>query len=320
MSAKVVINVKDLVKKYKTGEKPAVDHVSLRVKQGEFFTFLGPNGAGKTTTISVLTTTLSKTSGEVMVAGFNTETEAAHVRKRVGIIFQKPSLDENLTAEENVRFHTILYGMYGFSPSFGMMPKEYKDKVERLASLLGIEGELGQPIKTFSGGMKRKLEIVRSLMHDPEVLFLDEPTTGLDPESRRNLWDYLQDVRKEQGTTVFLTTHYLDEAEGADRVCVINKGKISFEGTPRELKSRLLKEYVLMDAGDRDGLQKELEKRKFSFEGKGPFKVSMKEHSAQEIIQGVKMELSVLNIHNPSLEEAYLALLGSRGARGMDHV
>jgi ABC-2 type transport system ATP-binding protein len=234
--AKHAIVVKNLIKKYNSATVNAVDDVSFTVNEGEFFALLGPNGAGKTTTISILTTTLSKTSGKVKIAGFDVDQKGNDVRSSIGIIFQNPSLDLNLTAEENIRFHAILYGLYPFRPSFGFMPKEYKTRVMELATILGIEKEIFKPIKTFSGGMKRKLEIVRSLMHKPKVLFLDEPTSGLDPLSRQTLWQYLKEVRKKDKTTVFLTTHYLEEAEDADTVCIINHGKVVALGTPKKLK------------------------------------------------------------------------------------
>lgn len=188
---------------------------------------MGPNGAGKTTIISVLTTLLSKTTGEIEVAGFDVDRESSEVRKRIGIIFQSPSLDLNLTAEENIRFHEILYGLYSFRPAFSLMPDEYQRKVHELAEVLDIQNELFQSIKAYSGGMRLKLEIVRTLMHSPKILFLDEPTAGLDPASRRSLWEYLMNVRRKEKTTIFLTTHYLEEAEEADRICIINGGKVS---------------------------------------------------------------------------------------------
>jgi ABC-2 type transport system ATP-binding protein len=221
-----IIRVENLVKRYKKATSNAVNGISLEVFPGEFFAFLGPNGAGKTTTISILTTTLSKTSGTITIAGHDLARQSKQVRQNIGIIFQNPSLDLELTAEENIRLHAGLYGTFRFMPSYRLMPQAYKDKVEQLAALIGLEADLFKPVKTFSGGMKRKLEIVRSLLHDPRVLFLDEPTSGLDPVSRHDLWQYLQKVRREHGTTIFLTTHYLDEAEGADRVCIISKGSI----------------------------------------------------------------------------------------------
>ncbi len=240
---KPIIEVIQLVKKYKKAESNAVDDISFNVDEGEFFAFLGPNGAGKTTTISILTTILAKTSGKVKIAGFDIDKNQSEIRSRVGIIFQNPSLDRNLTAEENIRLHAILYGMYPFRPTYSTMPQSYKDRVKQLASVLGLGEEIYKPISTFSGGMKRKLEIIRGLMHSPKVLFLDEPTIGLDPVSRRDLWNYLKKVRKESKTTIFLTTHYLEEAEDADHVAIINHGKIVTFGTPDEIKKSVMKTY-----------------------------------------------------------------------------
>ncbi|OGC46750.1 MAG: ABC transporter ATP-binding protein [Candidatus Portnoybacteria bacterium RIFCSPLOWO2_01_FULL_43_11] len=234
-----IIEVKNLVKRYRKSKINAVDDISFSVGEGEFFALLGPNGAGKTTTISILNTTLIKTSGQARLCGFDIEKQAGEVRQRIGVIFQNPSLDRNLTAEENVRFHASLYGLYPFRPIFSLMSNSYKEKVFELAELMGIRQEIFQPIITFSGGMKRKLEIIRGLMHNPRVLFLDEPTTGLDPASRRNVWEYLQNVRRKESTTIFLTTHYLEEAESADHIAIINKGKLISYGTPEEIKKDL---------------------------------------------------------------------------------
>lgn len=311
---KPIISVKNLVKRYKKAKINAVDDISFEVAEGEFFTFLGPNGAGKTTTISILTTTLSKTSGDVQIAGFDLDKDSSKVRQNVGIIFQNPSLDQNLTAEENIRFHTILYGLYPFRPTFSMMPDSYKKRVKELSDVLGLKGEIFNPIKTFSGGMKRKLEIIRSLMHKPKVLFLDEPTIGLDPLSRKNLWEYLKSVRKTEKTTIFLTTHYLDEAEEADHVCIINKGKIVSYGTPQQIKQRLIDEYLLLDAKDKDKLRAELNKLQLEFAEEDVFKVSVNHTGAQKIIQSIKTPLTLLKTHNPSLEEAYLEIIEERGS------
>jgi ABC-2 type transport system ATP-binding protein len=243
-TSNTMISVQNLCKRYKGADSAAVDDISFSVGTGEFFAFLGQNGAGKTTAISILTTTLAKTSGNVTVAGYDIDREAREVRNRIGIIFQKPSLDLDLSAEENIRLHACMYGMYGYRPFFSWMPKAYQTRVVELASILGIEDKLWKPLKTFSGGMQRKIEIVRSLIHEPPVLFLDEPTQGLDPVSRRGLWDYINQTRKENGTTIFLTTHYIDEAENVDTLCMIQKGKIVFSGTPGELKESLHSESL----------------------------------------------------------------------------
>ncbi len=306
------IEVSHLVKKYSKADVNAVDNISFKVKEGEFFSFLGPNGAGKTTAISILTTTLSKTSGDVRVAGYDVDTQSSLVRQNVGIIFQNPSLDKNLTAEENIRFHAVLYGLYPFRPFFSWMPTEYKNKVKELTELIGLGDSINKPVKTFSGGMKRKLEIVRSLIHNPRVLFLDEPTTGLDPLSRKGLWEYILEVRKREGTTIFLTTHYLDEAEEADRVIVINKGKIAADGTPKELKQNLIRNYLRITPKTMSTLAKELDTKQISYTVEGihatlPLKNSGAE--VQRLIKEIETPLVDIDIHSPTLNDAYLQLI-----------
>jgi ABC-2 type transport system ATP-binding protein len=305
-----IIEVLDLVKRYRAAETNAVDAISFDVAAGEMFVLLGPNGAGKTTTISILTTTLAPTAGTVRIAGFDVGQQASRVRREVGIIFQRPSLDVNLTAEENVRFHAVLYGLYPFRPTYGLMPRAYKRQLEELAGVLGLGGQLFQPIKTFSGGMMRKLEIIRSLVHRPRVLFLDEPTLGLDPASRRSLWQYIRQVRAESGTTIFLTTHYLEEAEGADRVCVINRGKIVALGTPAELREDLTRAYLVVDAADRVALRAELVGLGIAFEETGGFRLPLDGHSAHALLRAIETPLAVVQTHTPSLEDAYLAIVG----------
>ncbi len=233
-----MIHVHELRKRYKNATRDALDGISFDVAPGEFFALLGPNGAGKTTTISILTTTLAPTGGTATIDGHDIVAEASTVRRLVGIIFQRPSLDVNLTGEENVRFHAVLYGQYGYAPVYRLMDRRYRQQLDDLVSMLGIGREIFAPVRTYSGGTRRKLEIVRSLMHRPRVLFLDEPTAGLDVPTRRALWDYLGSVRGEAGTTVFLTTHYLEEAEQAGRICVVDSGRIVAYGTPAELEGR----------------------------------------------------------------------------------
>ena len=307
-----IIKVEHLTKRYKNAAVAAVDDVSFEVEPGELFAFLGPNGAGKTTTISILTTTLSKTSGHAEIAGHDLDTDATGIRRNIGIIFQNPSVDQHLSAEENIRLHVGLYGIYSYRPLYRLMSAEYRERVERLASVVGLEGQLGSPLKNYSGGMKRKLEIVRSLMHKPRVLFLDEPTAGLDPVSRASLWEYLREVRQEEGTTVFLTTHYLDEAEDSDRVCVIDNGRISRLETPAELKLQLLERVVLLDAFDREGLIAELRRLGAQVgldEDSGLVRVPFEGMTPQSLIARIETPLSVLRVSDPTLEEAYVALL-----------
>ena len=306
-----IITVEHLTKRYKKASTPAVDDVSFQVAAGELFAFLGPNGAGKTTTISILTTTLAKTSGTITIAGHDLDRDPTAVRREIGIIFQKPSIDTHLSGEENIRLHVALYGVYGYRPLYRLMPAEYRRRIEHLAEVVGLGDDLFRPLKTFSGGMSRKLEIVRSLMHRPAVLFLDEPTSGLDPISRRGLWDYLREVRNEDGTTVFLTTHYLDEAEGADRVCVIDHGKVAVDATPDELKNRLLERTLVLDAADRGALRSELVALGLTPQDDpgGELRVDYRTPTAQDVISRIRTPLTVLRIREPSLEEAYIELL-----------
>ncbi len=307
-----VIEVRDLVKRYRKADRNAVDGVSFGVRAGEFFTLLGPNGAGKTTTISILTTTLTPTAGTVLIGGCDAVADPAGVRRQVGIIFQKPSLDLNLSGEENVRFHAMLYGLHPYRPLFRMMPRAYREQVGALAAVLGLEREIFKPVKTLSGGMKRKLEIIRGLMHRPRVLFLDEPTAGLDAASRRNLWDYLREVRTRDDTTIVLTTHYLEEAEEADRICILDQGRVASLGSPGNIKAHLLdEEYLVLDAADRVALRRELSAQGLTLTGEAPFRVSLTGRSAQQVIQALRTPLTVLRTHSPTLEDAYLRIVGT---------
>jgi ABC-2 type transport system ATP-binding protein len=232
-----IIRVSNLVKRYRGMPGNALDGVSFEVTSGALFCLLGPNGAGKTTTTSILTTMLTPTAGQASIAGLDVVTDQAKVRREVGIVFQRPSLDVNLTAEENIRLHAVLYGCCPWRPSWRLMPGAYRRQVTELSEILGLSGWLRRPVRTLSGGTRRKLEIVRALLPRPRVLFLDEPTTGLDPQTRRGLWAYLGRARAELGTTVFLTTHYLEEAEAADAVCVLVNGRVIQHGSPADLKS-----------------------------------------------------------------------------------
>jgi ABC-2 type transport system ATP-binding protein len=303
------IEVHHLVKNYRGAPTNAVDDISFAVPDGQFFCLLGPNGAGKTTTISILTTTLAPTSGSASIAGSDLAAEQATVRRALGIVFQQPSLDLNLTAEENIRLHAVLYGLYPWRPLRRLMPRAYQRQLAQLADVLGLGAVLGHPARTLSGGMRRKLEIVRALMHQPRVLFLDEPTAGLDPESRRSLWTYVEQVRRERGTTVFLTTHYLEEAEAADAVCVLLKGRIVEYGKPSEVKERQLRPQLILDAADRGKLRRELARLGVAVTGDAPLQAPLDGRSAQSIVRALTTELTRFEIVEPTLEDAYLHLL-----------
>jgi ABC-2 type transport system ATP-binding protein len=221
-----IIQVKNLVKKF--GDFIAVNDISFDVPAHEIFAFLGPNGAGKTTTIKMLTTLLRPTSGKIVLNGFDPIKDQNRVRSSLGIVFQDPSLDDELTALENMEFHGVLYGM----PA-----KIRKPRIEQLLKLVELWDRREDFVKYFSGGMKRRLEIARGLIHHPKILFLDEPTLGLDPQTRKHIWDHIQKMKNEEGTTVFFTTHYMDEAERmAEMIAIIDQGKIIAQGTPNDLK------------------------------------------------------------------------------------
>jgi len=305
-----VIEVDSLVKRYEKADRAAVDDVSFDVRSGEFFALLGPNGAGKTTTISILTTTLLPSSGRVSINGYDVEREPAQVRRHAGIIFQTPSLDLNLTAEENVRFHTVLYGLYPFRPAYSLMPAAYRKRVGELAEVLGLSEDIFKPVRGFSGGMKRKLEIVRSLVHRPRVLFLDEPTTGLDPSSRRALWRYLEDERHDSGTTLLLTTHYLDEAEQADRICIMSRGRVVSLGSPDEVKADLVERYLIVDSPDRQALAAELNARGIRWrEHNGAVRIDVAPADVHAVLKSIDTPLSDVRTVAPTLEDAYLSIV-----------
>lgn len=223
-----MISVKHLTKKF--GGLTAVNNISFEVKSGEIFAFLGPNGAGKTTTIKMLTTLLNPTSGKIELFGIDPVTEKDEARHSFGIVFQDPSLDDELTAYENMEYHGVLYGV---------CKKILKERVEHLLKFVELWDRRNDLVKKFSGGMKRRLEIARGSIHHPKILFLDEPTLGLDPQTRNHIWTYIKDLNKEEGMTVFFTTHYMEEADRvADKVAIIDNGKILSEGTSGELKEK----------------------------------------------------------------------------------
>ncbi|MBU6323177.1 MAG: ATP-binding cassette domain-containing protein [Patescibacteria group bacterium] len=231
------IRVENLVKKF--GDFTAVDDVSFSVRKGEIFAFLGPNGAGKSTTIKMLTTLLAPTSGSISLFGADPVTDANAVRHSFGIVFQDPSLDDDLTAYENLEFHGLLYNV----------PRALLHaRIEEMLAFVELSDRRDSFVRDFSGGMKRRLEIARGLLHHPKVIFLDEPTLGLDPQTRNHLWSYLKKLNEDEGITVFFTTHYMEEADRiADRIAVIDGGKIVASGTGAELKSRT-KTETLEDA------------------------------------------------------------------------
>src|SRR5437762_2092964 len=247
--SEAVIEAKGLVKKY--GQLEAVRGIDLEVKQGEIFGFLGPNGAGKSTTISMLCTLLKPTAGSASVAGIDVVHDPARVRQRIGLVFQDPSLDDQLTGRENLEFHAFIYSV----------PAEHRrERIDMMLELLQLSDRASSQVRTYSGGMKRRLEIARGMLHEPQILFLDEPTLGLDPQTRRNIWTHLNDLRARTGVTIFMTTHYMDEAEFCDRIAIIDKGQIVALGTPDQLKAMVGGDVVTMTSSKAEDAVEEIQK------------------------------------------------------------
>ncbi len=239
-----VIETRQLTKAY--GSLKAVDKLDITVESGEIFGLLGPNGAGKTTVISMLCTILKPTSGTATVNGFDIVKEANKVRKSIGIVFQDPSIDDRLTGRENLYMHANLYGV---------PPSEQKERITRILQLVELDDRADDLLRTYSGGMRRRLELGRGLIHYPKVLFLDEPTVGLDPQTRDHIWKYIRDLKKAHDITVVLTTHYMDEADRlSDRIAIMDHGKIVILDSPQKLKDTLEGEVVVIRSNNVDAL------------------------------------------------------------------
>lgn len=298
-----IIEVKKLSRHFK--ELKAVDRVSFDVEQGEVFGFLGPNGAGKTTTINMLITLLKPTSGTALVNNFDIKKEKDKVRSSIGIIFQDPSLDDKLTARENLRFHAWLY----------KVPKDTMvRRIDEMLKMVDLTKRQKDLVETFSGGMKRRLEIARGLLHYPKVLFLDEPTIGLDPQTRSHMWDYIMKLRKQENITIFLTTHYMDEAEYCDRIVVMDHGKIIALDTPENLKRMIGGDVIQLKTDDNTTAQTEI-KEKFNLESTvkdGDLMIT--KEGGDQFIPILFKELSVpiqsVNIRKPTLNDVFLKLTG----------
>ena len=298
-----IIEVKNLTKKF--NGLTAVDNVSFEVKRGEIFRFLGPNGAGKSTTINILSTVLSPTKGEAFINNFSILSQRDGVRKSIGLVFQDPSLDDRLTAEENLRFHARLYAVPG---------DEYKKREKEVLNLVDLWDRRNEVVKNFSGGMKRRLEIARGLIHYPAVLFLDEPTLGLDPQTRAHLWSYILKLKREKEMTIFMTTHYMNEAENCDRIAIIDHGKIIALDTPDNLKAKVRGDVISMKSNDKLSLKKELEER---------YRVEVKEKDSTmriEVANGdqflprlfneLTAKIDAIELRKPTLDDVFLNFTG----------
>ncbi len=298
-----MIKVEGLTKVY--GPITAIKGIDLDVEEGEFFGFLGPNGAGKTTTINILCTLLKPTSGRAMVNGFDCYTQPHRVRSSIGLVFQEYTLDNDLTAYENLIFHCYLYNM---------SRRDAERRIGEILEVVDLWDRRDSLVKHFSGGMKRRLEIARGLLHRPKVLFLDEPTLGLDPQTRLNIWDFIERLRRMEGITIFLTTHYLDEAEGCDRVAIIDRGEIIALGSPEDLKKGLEGDTVyLRTSNDREA--KRIIEERFGIEvgtidGGLVFQVRGGERFVPKLFNGFPIEIVSVNIKRPSLNDVFISLTG----------
>lgn len=283
----------------------AVNDISFNVSEGEVFGFLGPNGAGKTTTVRMLVTLLRPTKGRATVAGFDVSRQQNLVRKSIGIIFQDPSLDDRLTARENLRFHGIIYRVPW---------KELPSRIEETLAWMELDDRADDLVRNFSGGMKRRLEIARGLLHSPRVLFLDEPTLGLDPQTRNRIWEHLLRLRRDKGLTLFMTTHYMDEAEYCDRIAVIDHGRIIALNTPEQLKAEVRGDIVNLTTSDDAQAAKELAERHGIQSARDDTGIHFEVASGAEFVPRIVRELSVevksVSTRRPTLDDVFLKLTG----------
>src|SRR3990170_4082628 len=302
-----MIDVRHIRRVFQTKKGPvtAVNDVSFSVERGEIFGFLGPNGAGKTTTIGMLCTLVRPTSGTAILNGYDIVRQPHYVRKSIGLVFQDPSLDERLTARENLEFHARLYSV----------PRDIaRDRIDRMLDMVELVSRQDDLVKNFSGGMKRRLEIARGLIHHPRVLFLDEPTLGLDPQTRRLIWDYILELRRQESLTIFLTTQYMDEAEVCDRIAIIDNGQIVALDTPDRLKDTVGGDLVSLRAGDNVAAVRELQERYHVSpqveNGVVSFSVPRGEEFLPDFVRGFGQRLLSVGVRRPTLDEVFLKLTG----------
>jgi len=298
-----IIRVENLVKKF--GELVAVDDISFSVAPGEIFGFLGPNGAGKTTTINILCTLLKPTSGRATINDFDVVHQQSQVRHSIGLVFQDPSLDERLNGLQNLRFHALVYGV----------PASVREqRIEQMLKLIDLWDKRHSEVRTYSGGMKRRLELARGLLHYPKVLFLDEPTLGLDPQTRNRIWEHILELRRREGTTIFMTTHYMEEADRADRIAIIDHGKLVAINTPRRLKRIVGKDIISVRTVNDDRAVEEIKSRyqtEVRRDSDGlTFEVDNGEEFLPTFIKEFGIKILSVSLHRSSLNDVFLKLTG----------
>ena len=298
-----VVEVRDLVKRF--DEVQAVRGLSFSVAAGEAFGFIGPNGAGKSTTISILCTLLRPTSGRACVAGLDVTRAPLAVRRRIGLVFQDPTLDEYLTAEENLRFHAQLYRV---------PRRRVGRRVDEVLEVVELSARRHDLVRTFSGGMKRRLEIARGLMHSPQVLFLDEPTIGLDPQTRSHIWSYIAELRARERITMFLTTHYMEEAANCDRIAIIDHGELVATGSPERLKQAVGQDRIELHVDDPDEAIAELREdygvEATLSEGMVAFHVARADEFAPRLLAGLRTPTRSIRIARPTLDDVFMSYTG----------
>lgn len=305
--ARPIIEVKNFIKKY--GNFTAVDNIEFDVDEGSIFAFLGPNGAGKSTTINTLCTIFEKTSGTLLIDGKDVSKHKNEVRKSIGVVFQDPTLDKKLTVEENLKMHCVFY----------KVPKrEVPERTKFVLDIVDLYDWRKKKVSTLSGGMKRRVEIARGLIHYPKVLFLDEPTTGLDPQTRSNIWEYIVRLQKEKNITIFLTTHYMDEAEICHRVAIIDGGKIVANDTPFNLKKQYTKDRAYIETAKPEALERLLTEHNLNFLKKpNYYRVDVTNvTNLLEVLSAQKDMITDIEIKKGTLNDVFLEITGKEIREG----
>jgi ABC-2 type transport system ATP-binding protein len=300
----VIVAVENLTHRY--GDRVALSGVTFQVQEGEIFGLLGPNGGGKSTVFRILSTLMAPTSGKAVVCGHDVGRDPAAVRRRIGVVFQSQSLDKKLTVEENLRGQGHLHGLSG---------AVLRERIEKVVRRLGLSDRRGDLVETLSGGLKRRVEIAKGLLHRPSVLLMDEASTGLDPGARRELWQYILELREQEGVTVLLTSHILDEADKCDRLVLLHEGRVVSEGSPAQLKAKIGGDVVILEAGDPVALSQQIESRfhvrPSSVDGTLRVEIANGHRFITEVVEAFPGSIESVGLHKPTLEDVFLRETGA---------